>query len=110
MHERKILELLARAADKSAKCHERQIILQELLSALMAKRAQLVDKDNRVCVGCLQKIVSELYSNCLKHCPEELPRLFPIFALICGNSSNSVLLSEIDWQLYKTMIDAPEKH
>jgi len=73
----------------------------------MVKRAQLVDKDTKICVGCLQQIISELYSNCLKHCPKELPRLFPIFALICGNSSTSILLSGIDWKFYDAMTNAP---
>jgi hypothetical protein len=109
VEEQKICALLARAAEQSARPHERQIILQELLSSLMAKRAQLVDKDNRICVGCLQKIISELYCGCLKHCPEELPRLFPVFALICGNSSTSILLSAIDWRLYKATIGTPIK-
>lgn len=109
MRQDRIMELLLLAAKPNAKHYQHQEIISELVSSITAKRNKLSDKDHRVCVGCLQKAVSEIFWGYISYYPEKLPEIFPFFSLICGDNVGADVFSKIDWGLYQKILTATVK-
>lgn len=50
-------------------------------------------------VAGLQLILDKLYVDTLKSYPGYLPKLFPVFAMICGERDNRMLVTDVNWYL-----------
>lgn len=88
MEQQRIKELLEEAAI-SADWKRTNAIQIELGSAVY---------DEAEVGGVLVALFNELYMSAIRHRPDILPALLPVFAVLCGGRGND-MIGEIDWSL-----------
>jgi hypothetical protein len=49
-------------------------------------------------------VLDSLYTHCIQENPTALPRLFPFFALLCGDRTDMITTDEIEWSLYEEIL------
>jgi hypothetical protein len=90
MDQLKIRDLLIEAANPE--CSERRI------NEIHCELGQATVMDVEVEVG-FQTLLDSLYVRTVQNRPELLPTLFPIFAIICGDREEDMLIADVDWTI-----------
>lgn len=98
MKQEKIMELLREAASSKCSIKRRNLIQIELVRATAA-----VDEDGTTIIegreAGISTLIGQLFHDTLVDCPAYLPKLFPVFAMACGNRGKEMITSAVEWSL-----------
>lgn len=72
-------------------------IYEELEGATFKKEDSDDPNENRDIA--IRTVLFWLFYDAISHRPDYLPKLFPVFALLCGDSTDGIIAESIDWFL-----------
>lgn len=102
MNQMQIKKLLKEAARPMCKRPRREEILRLLLEGFaqpFEERQVPWTEADEECAGIIQSFVYEVFWMVCRLGPEEVPRLFPVIAMFCGDGRERSWLADIDWSL-----------
>lgn len=98
MDQREIKSLLQEASNQDCSFARRIEIQCKFAKASAAMGDDGIYKTNRPESGFVV-VLDSLYTSTILNCPESLPSLFPVFAIICGDREKGSLYADVDWSL-----------
>lgn len=98
MEQRKIMALLKEAAKPKCPAKRLTNIAIELKGVVETEDSDGdIEIDGRSAGFAV--LVESLFHQTLQNKPDQLPALFPAFAMLCGDKGEDKLLADVDWTL-----------
>ena len=95
MNQKLIKKLLIEASKESTSLKRKTEIHLELGKASASFNGEYYNTTTPA--AGMNVILDTLYMSCLINRPAELPRLLPVFILICGDREEKSIIADIDW-------------
>ena len=98
MNQRELKALLEEAANLGCSMQRRNEIRFILCDSTAAVGKDGIEEIDGPEAG-LRLLAETLYHDTISNRPELLTKLFPVFAIICGNREDGMTITDIDWSI-----------